>query len=285
MSTWLWILIIVGACGLTACITALWVTRRNREKVAYMMDALEDGETNFRFRDNTALNRELNRIRGIMERQSRKDEDVSWGKLFRVITHEIMNTVTPIAALSDALSKDDQLDVKAGLETISASSKELVRFVESYRSFTKSVPPVCKSVMVDELVGRVLRLHEPKTSQQGVTLTYRAAVPDLLVYVDEGQIMHVFNNLIKNAIEAEATTIAITADLDADERTVIRVSNNGRAIPLRKMEEIFVPFYTTKSNGTGVGLSLSRRIMAAHHGTLTLVQSDATQTIFALVFA
>ena len=252
MSTWLWILIIVGACGLTACITALWVTRRNREKVAYMMDALEDGETNFRFRDNTALNRELNRIRGIMERQSRKDEDVSWGKLFRVIT---------------------------------ASSKELVRFVESYRSFTKSVPPVCKSVMVDELVGRVLRLHEPKTSQQGVSLTYRAAVPDLLVFVDEGQIMHVFNNLIKNAIEAEATTIAITADLDADERTVIRVSNNGRAIPLRKMEEIFVPFYTTKSNGTGVGLSLSRRIMAAHHGTLTLVQSDDAQTIFALVFA
>jgi len=285
MSTWLWILIIVGACGITACITALWVTHRNREKVAYMMDALEDGETNFRFRDNIALNRELNRIRGIMERQSRKDEDVSWSKLFRVITHEIMNTVTPIAALSDALSKDDRLDVKAGLETISASSKELVRFVESYRSFTKSALPICKSVMVDELVGRVVRLHEPKTSQQGVTLTYHAAAPDLLVYVDEGQIMHVFNNLIKNAIEAEATTISITADLDADERTVIRVSNNGRAVPLRKMEEIFVPFYTTKSNGTGVGLSLSRRIMAAHHGTLTLVQSDATQTIFALVFA
>ena len=79
------------------------------------MDALEDGETNFRFRENTAINRELNRLRGILDRKNTRNEALSWNKLFRVITHEIMNTVTPIAALSDALAKDDRLDVKAGL--------------------------------------------------------------------------------------------------------------------------------------------------------------------------
>ncbi len=285
MSTGIWIVVVVTAGLLSALAAAWWMSRRNVEKVAFLMDALEDGDTNFRFRENSALNRELNRLRGIMDRKTIRNEAVSWNKLFRVITHEIMNTVTPIAALSDALSKDDRLDTKAGLATISASSKELIRFVESYRTFTKTEPPVFKSVMVDDLVSRVIQLNGANTRGQGVALTYRATVPDLLVYVDEGQIMHVFNNLIKNAIEAGATAIDISSELDMEERTVIRVRNNGQPIPLRKQEEIFVPFFTTKSNGTGVGLSLSRRIMAAHHGTIQLVQSDATRTVFALVFA
>ena len=285
MSTWLWIVLLLVTSLVAIVATAWWVNKRNREKVAYMMDALEDGESNFRFRNDSAMNRELNRIRDIMERQSRKNEEVSWKKLFRVITHEIMNTVTPIAALSDALSKDDQLDVKAGLTTISSSSKELIRFVESYRNFTKAVPPVFKAVMVDNLVENAIRLNKTRTQEKGVTLTYQAKTPDLLLYVDEGQIMHIFNNLIKNAIEAGATAITISAYMDKEDRTVISVSNNGQVIPLHKTEEIFVPFFTTKPQGTGVGLSLSRRIMSAHHGTLTLVQSDATQTIFAMVFA
>lgn len=285
MSTWLWIVLLLVTSLVAIVATAWWVNKRNREKVAYMMDALEDGESNFRFRNDSAMNRELNRIRDIMERQSRKNEEVSWKKLFRVITHEIMNTVTPIAALSDALTKDNQLDVKAGLKTISSSSKELIRFVESYRNFTKAVPPVFKAVMVDNLVENAIRLNKTRTQEKGVTLTYQAKTPDLLLYVDEGQIMHIFNNLIKNAIEAGATAITISAYMDKEDRTVISVSNNGQAIPLHKTEEIFVPFFTTKPQGTGVGLSLSRRIMSAHHGTLTLVQSDATQTIFAMVFA
>ena len=285
MSVWQIILLVVIVAIIAAVIATLRTRHKDIKKVAYMMDALEDGESNFRFRDNTALNRELNRIRKIAERQLRQGEADSWNKLFRVITHEIMNTVTPIAALSDALSKDERLDTRAGLATISASSKELIRFVESYRTFTKTVPPVCKSVMVDELIGRVIKLNGPKVQEQGATLAYRPVAPDLLVYVDEGQIMHVFNNLIKNAIEAGATAIDISAGLDMEDRAVIWVSNNGQPIPLRKQEEIFVPFYTTKANGTGVGLSLSRRIMAAHHGTLKLVQSDATRTVFALLFA
>ena len=249
-----------------------------------MMDALEDGEMNFRFRKSSSLNRALNRIHGIFERRTAVDESTSWSRLFRVITHEIMNTVAPIASLSDALSKEEDLDVKAGLETISTSSKDLIRFVESYRNFTEVAPPVRKAVMVDELMDRVLRLNKAKLAEQGATLTYQARTTDLLIYADEGQIVQVFNNLIKNAVQAGASSIRITADLNADDQTVIRVANNGKAIPLRQIEEIFVPFYTTKPNGTGIGLSLSRQIMLKHNGTLNLEQSDSQVTIFAMVF-
>ena len=284
MSIWIWIAVIVVAVTLAVVIT-FWLTRRNdTKKVSFMMDALEDGERNFRFQEKSSLNRALNRIHGIFERRSAVDESTSWSKLFRVITHEIMNTIAPIASLSDALSKEEDVDVKAGLETISTSSKDLIRFVESYRNFTEVAPPVRKAVMVDELADRILRLNKAKIAEQGATLTYQAKTPDLLIYADEGQMMQVFNNLIKNAVQAGATSIRITADLNSDDQTVIRVANNGKAIPLRQIEEIFVPFYTTKPNGTGIGLSLSRQIMVKHHGTLVLEQSDDNVTIFTLVF-
>jgi signal transduction histidine kinase len=284
MSTALWIGIIIVAVAVAIAIS-VWLTRKHdAKKVSYMMDALEDGELNFRFQETSSLNRALNRIRGIFERRSALNEEASWSKLFRVMTHEIMNTVAPIASLSDALSKDENLDAKEGLETIAASSKDLIRFVDSYRNFTQTVPLTKKAVMVDELMDRVLRLNRPKLGEQGVTLTYTAKTPDLLIYADEGQLMQVFNNMIKNAVQAGAVSIWITADLNKEDQTVIRIANNGKAIPLRHQEEIFVPFYTTKPNGTGIGLSLSKQIMVRHNGTLILEQSDGQRTIFALIF-
>ena len=284
MNSALWIGIIIVAVAI-AIIVSVWLTRKHdTKKVSYMMDALEDGELNFRFKETSPLNRALNRIRGIFERRNALNEEASWSKLFRVMTHEIMNTVAPIASLSDALSKDEHLDVKEGLETIAASSKDLIRFVDSYRSFTQTVPLTKKSVLVDELIDRVLRLNRPKLEEQGVTLTYSAKTPDLLIYADEGQLMQVFNNMIKNAVQAGAVSIWITAELNQEDQTVIRIANNGKAIPLRHHEEIFVPFYTTKPNGTGIGLSLSKQIMVKHNGTLILEQSDSQRTIFTLVF-
>ena len=284
MSIWIWIAIIVVAVVVSVVVTFVLTRRHDTKKVSFMMDALEDGELNFRFQEKSSLNRALNRIRGIFERRSAVDESASWSKLFRVITHEIMNTVAPIASLSDALSKEEDLDVKAGLETISESSKDLIRFVESYRSITQVAPPVRKAVMVDELIDRVMRLNKAKIAEQGATLAYQAKTLDLLIYVDEGQIMQVFNNLIRNAVQAGATSIRIIADLNSEDQTVIRVANNGKAIPLRQIEEIFVPFYTTKPNGTGIGLSLSRQIMVRHNGILNLEQSDNQMTVFTLVF-
>ena len=284
MSTWLWIAVVLVAVVVAIVVTRYVVHRNDTKKVSYMMDAMEDGELNFRFRDNSAMNRALNRIRGIFESRNAVNEEASWSKLFRVMTHEIMNTVAPIASLSDALSKDESLDVKAGLETISTSSKDLIRFVESYRSFTQVAQPIRKAVMVDELMERVMRLNKAKAAEQGATLTYNTKATDLLIFADEGQMMLVFNNLIKNAIQAGANSIRITADLNADDQTIIRVTNNGKPIPLRQIDEIFVPFYTTKPNGTGIGLSLSKQIMVKHNGTLNLEQSDNQMTVFTLVF-
>ncbi len=284
MSTWLWIVVIIVAVAVAVLLTWYLVRRNDTKKVSFMMDALEDGELNFHFQEKSPMNSALNRIRGIFERRNAFNEEASWSKLFRVMTHEIMNTIAPIASLSDALSKGESQDVKEGLETISASSKDLIRFVESYRSFTQMAQPLRKAVMVDELMEHVLRLNKAKIAEQGATLTYTARAKDLLIFVDEGQIMLVFNNLIKNAIQAGANSIRITADLNSEDQTVIFVTNNGSAIPLAKQEEIFVPFYTTKPNGTGIGLSLSKQIMVKHNGTLKLVQSDENVTVFALVF-
>ena len=284
MSIWAWLGIVVAAVVVSVVVTAVLVRRHDASKVSYMMDALEDGELNFRFKERSALNRALNRIRGIFEQRNAVSEEAAQSKLFRVMTHEIMNTVAPIASLSDALVNQEDMDVKAGLETIAASSKDLIRFVESYRSFTQAQPPVRKAVLVDELINRVIRLNEAKMFEQSARLSYIAHTPDLLIYADEGQIVQVFNNLIKNAIQAGANTIRITADLNSEDQTVIRVANNGKAIPLRQIEEIFVPFYTTKPNGTGIGLSLSKQIMARHNGNLVLEQSDSQMTIFALIF-
>ena len=284
MSVWLWILIVVAAVVLTAVVTTWLVRKQDTRKVSFMMDSLEDGEMNFRFRDNSNLNRALNRIRGIFTRRTAVDEAASWSKLFRVMTHEIMNTVAPIASLSEALAQDDSLDVKAGLETISSSSKDLIRFVESYRSMMKQAPPVRKAVMVNEMMERVLNLNKTRLKEKGVTISYTQKTPDLLIYIDESQIMQVLNNLIKNAVQAEANSIRISAELNSEDRTIISVTNNGKPVPLRQQEEIFVPFYTTKPNGTGIGLSLSRQIMTRHNGMLSLTQSNEKTTTFMMVF-
>ena len=107
---------------------------------------------------------------------------------------------------------------------------------------------------------------------------------NILLYADENQIAQILINLVKNAIQAEATEVAITADMDQQEGVIINVSNNGRPISKPSQEEIFVPFYTTKQNGTGIGLSLSRQIMRLHNGTIRLARSDEKQTVFTLYF-
>ncbi|MBQ1819268.1 MAG: ATP-binding protein, partial [Bacteroidales bacterium] len=135
-----------------------------------------------------------------------------------------------------------------------------------------------------ELLDRVIRLNEVKAHECNAVLTSNVEPSDLMLYADESQLMQVFNNLIKNALEATATEIKLEAGLDSEDRTVIQVRNNGKPVPLRQQEEIFVPFYSTKSGGNGIGLSLSRRIMQRHNGSLVLRQSDRHQTVFALIF-
>lgn len=221
--------------------------------------------------------------------QLTENQEESWNKLTRVLTHEIMNTITPIISLSDTLNKcavDDRLDPNyiSGLETISSSSKGLLSFVESYRSLTRVAAPIRKSFLVSELAERVLQLTAPYTTEAGVETAFVEKTEDVLLWADENQIAQILINLVKNAAQAGATRIEISADLDSLENVVIEVTNNGAPISKEGQAEIFVPFYTTKQEGTGIGLSLSRQIMRLHNGTLALTRSDATATTFTLRF-
>ncbi|MBR4274172.1 MAG: HAMP domain-containing histidine kinase, partial [Bacteroidales bacterium] len=137
----------------------IFTLRRNAAKINFLMDAVEDGEMNFRFNDRNPLYRALNRLRKIFEKIKQDNEVESWSKLIRVLTHEIMNTVTPIAVLSESLAEDDTLDTKAGLETIASSSKNLINFVNSYRNLSKIERPKKKTIMVKDLANKVLELN------------------------------------------------------------------------------------------------------------------------------
>ena len=285
---------IIGACVIVAIIAALIATIRTRrkdiKKVAYMMDALEDGELNFRFQDKNKFNRTLNRIRTIFEKQRQAHEQDSWTKLIRVLTHEIMNTVSPIASLSDALSKsmDDgghsELDVKAGLDTISDSSKNLIKFVETYRQLSGVARPLRRAIDLQELMDQVISLNSEYAASCGAACIYRPEEPDLMIYADEGQISQIVINLIKNALQAGAKHIDISARMGKDDEVIIQVANDGAPIPVSAQEQIFVPFYTTKKEGSGIGLSLARQIMRQHNGSIDLLRSDANQTVFQLIF-
>lgn len=291
MPIWGIILTVMAAIFLTAVVTAIYVRRKDRKKLQYMLDAFEDGEYNFRFKEDSKFNITLNRIKWIVDRRRQQNEQESWTKLIRVLTHEIMNTVSPIASLSDALShyvdvpqESRDVDVKAGLETIASSSKDLIRFVESYRELAGVARPVKKALMVDELVSKVIELTSQQCMDAGVSCSYIAETEDVLIYADESQISRILINLIKNAIQAEARHISITSGIDSEEQTMISVSNDGIPISPASREQIFIPFFTTKRDGSGIGLSLSRQIMLAHNGRLDLVRSDSQCTRFTLLF-
>jgi signal transduction histidine kinase len=286
MSVWQIIVLVFIVAIVTAVIATLRTRHKDIKKVAYMMDALEDGELNFRFQETDRFNRTLNRIRTIFEEQRQAHEQDSWTRLIRVLTHEIMNTVSPIASLSDALSRSmdetghSELDVKTGLDTISDSSKNLIKFVETYRQLSGVARPVRKAIDLQELMDSVISLNSEFAAGLGAVCTYRPKEPDLMIYADEGQISQILINLIKNALQAGAKHIDITAGMGKDDEVIVQVANDGEPIPVSAQEQIFIPFVTTKKEGSGIGLSLARQIMRQHNGTIDLVRSDVTQTVF-----
>ena len=290
MPVWSIILIALAAALLVWLAASFHTRRKDIKKVAYMMDALEDGELNFRFQEKNKFNRTLNRIRTIFEKQRQAHEQDSWTKLIRVLTHEIMNTVSPIASLSDAMAKsvDDkghsELDIKAGLETISDSSKNLIDFVQTYRQLTGVAKPIRKALDIQEFMDQVFALNSELAASSGAQFTFSAKEPDLMIYADEGQISQILINLIKNALQAGARHIEVNAFQNQNDEVVVRVANDGEQIPESAQEQIFIPFYTTKKEGSGIGLSLARQIMRNHNGSIELLSSDAEKTVFELRF-
>ena len=215
----------------------------------------------------------------------------SWIKLIRVLTHEIMNTITPVTSLSETLLKElgsqelpsadsasaEQAKLKQGLETIHKTGTELLAFVNNYRRFTHVPQPQPALFYVEPFLERMAMLcnHE---------VEIEVTPKDLLAYADESLISHVVTNLLKNAVEAfnglqsEPTTkasIRLHAYTNEQEAIIIDVSNNAGLIPDDIASHIFIPFFTTKPEGSGIGLSLSRQIMRVSGGSLSLRQDKA----------
>ena len=144
--------------------------------------------------------------------------------------------------------------------------------------------PSKKAFYFRELAERVISLTREQAVISGAVCTYVEKSEDVLLYADEGQITQILINLVKNAVQADARNIEITAEINLSEHIIINVSNDGIPISKESQEEIFVPFYTTKQEGTGIGLSLSRQIMRLHNGSLKLIRSDEKGTVFSLIF-
>lgn len=260
--------------------------------------AAEDGESkasfyNESFKKNISISSSSAHIRGKdvkinafndISSAIEQTESESWHRLIRVLTHEIMNTVTPIASLSEALQQVEGDELNKGLRTIAASSRNLIKFVESYRNLTRVAAPVKKAFYVRDLAASVLELTESQLRSAGATAAFEEKKDDILLYADESQISQILVNLIRNAVQAGAKHIRLSADLSADDSVVINVGNDGAAISPESQEQIFVPFFTTKSDGTGIGLSLSRQIMRMHGGNMRLLRSDSRETVFSLIF-
>jgi nitrogen fixation/metabolism regulation signal transduction histidine kinase len=407
-----WIVIlIVGVAVLSAVLAVIFSSYRVRRKVNYMLDALEDGETNFRFSERKSrLNKTLNRLNGIFKqerlaiREQEKffgtlldnvktgivvfdttsgaitysnsralqilglaslvnikqlriidnnlaaafiaEKDVSdseknkasfynessqktivmskssalvqgrnvrivsfndvteeletnqeeaYSKLIRVLTHEIMNTVTPISSLSDALvsylePEDDELTperrkaLRDGLDTIASSSRSLIQFVESYRNLTRVAPPVKSVFYVRDLASEVMELTSEQLASSGASLSFAERSDDVILFADRGQILQILINLVKNAVQAKARTINMEARIDSSDVTIIEVSNDGEPISPEAQKQMFVPFYTTKQDGSGIGLAISRQIMRMHNGQISLSSSTPEKTVFVLMF-
>ena len=216
----------------------------------------------------------------------------SWIRLTRVLTHEIMNSITPITSLSEtllSLHKNANKDIRNGLEVISSTGKGLIDFVESYRKFTHLPTPQPSLFYAAGLAERIKQLTQCNNTFSGTPIIISIEPHDLIIHADEKLITQVMLNLVKNAMQSIGNAadglIQIKGYCNPDESVSLEIMDNGPGISPEMADHIFIPFFTTKEGGSGIGLSISRQIMRLHGGTLTLKSSPSKkETAFILTF-
>ncbi|MBX2967608.1 MAG: HAMP domain-containing histidine kinase [Cyclobacteriaceae bacterium] len=239
-----------------------------------------------------------------IQRELEEKEMEAWQNLVRVLTHEIMNSVTPISSLAGTmeveisdhikdseekpLEKDQLSDIHLSLQTISKRSENLIRFVREFRSLTHIPKPRLQTFIVCTLLDEICMLHKNELAEKQIKLVVDIDPPDLTLQADRGLTEQVLINLVKNAIQAfedqEEKVITVKAWVSDKNRPVISVRDNGSGIDPEALEKIFIPFFTTKKSGSGIGLSLSRQVMRQHQGTLTAKSSVGEGTEFLMRF-
>ncbi|MEA4810363.1 Adaptive-response sensory-kinase SasA [bioreactor metagenome] len=216
----------------------------------------------------------------------------SWIRLTRVLTHEIMNSITPITSLSEtllSLHKNANKDIRNGLEVISSTGKGLIDFVESYRKFTHLPTPQPSLFYAAGLAERIKQLTQCNNTLSGTQIIISIDPHDLIIHADEKLITQVILNLVKNAMQSIGNAadglIQIKGYCNPDESVSLEIMDNGPGISPEMADHIFIPFFTTKEGGSGIGLSISRQIMRLHGGTLSLKSSPLKkETAFILTF-
>jgi len=256
--------------------------------------------TSFKAKENELI---LLSIQDIRNELDEKELD-SWMKLIRVLMHEIMNSIAPITSLSESLCKFFTIDGRAalpeevteatiettlrGLNVIKEQGNGLMLFVESYRKLTRLPKPDKIIFKMEDLANRVKVLYTSLENSEKVKLSVSISPSDMELFADENLISQVLINLTKNALQANENNpegqILISAGFNAEHRPEVRVTDNGQGIPEEILEQIFVPFFTTRENGSGIGLSLSRQIMRLHGGRLQVRSTPGKETVFSMIF-
>jgi nitrogen fixation/metabolism regulation signal transduction histidine kinase len=240
-----------------------------------------------------------------IQRELEEKEMEAWQKLIRVITHEIMNSVTPISTLASTIGgladkdmqsgggsgpEDEEVrtDIREAARTIEKRSQGLLHFVEAFRSLTLIPKPDMKPVLLKELFDRVGRLMNAHMTDRAVAYSASIEPETLLLQADPELIEQVLINLLLNALQAvegrAGAAVSLKAFLNERGRILIQVADNGPGIAPENLEKVFVPFFSTKPGGSGIGLSLSRQILRLHRGTLHVHSEPNVQTVFTLGF-
>lgn len=242
-----------------------------------------------------------------IRRELEENEIDAWQKMARVLTHEIMNSITPISSLASTASSiltrlfdegdsappassisDARCDAQAALHTIERRSRSLLYFVEGYREFLTPPRPSLGLVPCGEVLGRVKTLMGGILAAKRIELRLSVPNPDLELLADNALVEQMLINLVKNSVEAmdggRKPIIEISVYLDARDKTVIEVADNGPGIAAEILDKIFIPFFTTKKEGSGIGLCLCRQIMRLHNGSISVVSVPGERTTFYLEF-
>ncbi|MBU2920989.1 HAMP domain-containing histidine kinase [Winogradskyella psychrotolerans] len=230
-----------------------------------------------------------------------KNESESWKKLLSVMTHEIMNSIAPISSLADTLQKNLQLaieqpeetrleldDLNAGVKTIKNRSEGLLKFAKTYRSLSKVTHLNLQRVKIEDLFNNLQLLMEPSIKAKNISIAFNVTSPKLELDIDTHLIEQVLINLILNAVDAckdgAHPEIKVLASENPNRDIVIKVLDNGSGIPKDILENIFVPFFTSKTTGSGIGLSLCKQIMLLHKGRIIVKSVESEGSVFSLVF-
>ncbi len=230
-----------------------------------------------------------------------RNESEAWKKLLSVMTHEIMNSIAPISSLAETLlhtlksniddAENNPLEVQdlnLGISSIKSRSEGLLKFAQTYRSLNKATKLNLKETQVSQLFENISTLMKPSLDKKNISLEFKLENSDLKVMVDHYLIEQILINLVLNAIEAvkerEQPKITLSAKRSIEGNVIVKVIDNGKGIPNEIIEDVFVPFFSTKKNGSGIGLSLCKQIMMLHKGKIQIKSIPNEGTAIFLVF-